>query len=81
MGSHIDRASNHLLLTELDYSVETKNVLAKAAAWLLKPEICREIERRAVIDVPKSLDQLRNEVNAEVGKSDRLPRRQTHGQS
>ena len=47
----------------VDFSAETRSMLADVASWLLKDVICRRIEERVKLDVATELNRLQAEVN------------------
>jgi hypothetical protein len=62
-GLDISKESQVLHLKDVDFSLETKSVLAEAASWLLKDAICRRVEDTAKLDIKAELEKLKGEVN------------------
>jgi Domain of unknown function (DUF4403) len=67
-----DRSANTLYLRDLDYTIETKQVLIKAADWLLHTGLQESLSKRATwpmtarIDAAKDL--LSNALNRNLNK-------------
>ncbi|MGL4540927.1 MAG: DUF4403 family protein, partial [Polymorphobacter sp.] len=48
----VDMANARLSFTNLRYTVQTSNLLARSASWLLQPVVLQQLRRRAVFDMP-----------------------------
>lgn len=71
----LDTASMTLSVQNADFSVGTKNVLVKAAEWLLKPVILAEINKRAVFAYSEKREQLVKQANDKLAElKDGLPK-------
>jgi hypothetical protein len=62
-GLDLSKESQVLRLKDVDFSLETKSVLAEAASWLLKDTICRRVEDTVKLDIKAELEKLKGEVN------------------
>jgi hypothetical protein len=62
-GLAASKESEVLRLKDVDFSLETKNVLAKTASWLLKDTICRRVEDTVKLDISAELKRLQRDVN------------------
>jgi hypothetical protein len=58
-----DNNSRQIRLQGVDFSVETKSMLANTASWLLNDGICRRIEDRFSVDVDAEVKRAQSEVN------------------
>ena len=58
----LDSSTGILRFDELDFTIETRNVLARAATWLLSKELMARLEPETRIDLADRLDQLRRQL-------------------
>jgi hypothetical protein len=61
-----DQEKEELFIDELDYQVETKNVLVKSINWLLSGKILPLIKENARYPLKKDLEMLRKDLNKEL---------------
>ena len=64
-----DTESETISMAGVDFSVETKNVLLKAADWLLHDTLLRLIEQKARFKLTRSLDQAQKMASKEMNRS------------
>ncbi len=58
-----DASAQQLRLRDVDFSVETKNMLAQAAAWLVKDTICRRLQDDVKLNVNDELEKAKRDIN------------------
>ncbi|OZH53603.1 hypothetical protein AFK68_16540, partial [Hydrocoleum sp. CS-953] len=63
-----DKESNNLKVVELDYDVDTKNVLLSIGDWLLKPFLLRQIEESLSFPLDEQLIRGKDEANEYIRK-------------
>jgi len=70
----LNAASMTISAKDLNYSLETRNVLARAANWILRPALVNEFRKRAVFSFADSRAQFLARANAQIGQArTRLP--------
>lgn len=63
---YYDPATKTIQLKDMVYDLDTKNVLAKAANWLLHGTFARTLQQQLTIPVGPQIDAMRNAVQAEL---------------
>jgi hypothetical protein len=58
-----DRETQSLVVPDLDFSLETQNVLASAAQWLLYPDLREQMKGAAVFPLAPRIAQLKDHVD------------------
>ena len=58
----LDSSTGILRFDELDFTIETRNVLARAATWLLSKEVLARLEPETRIELSDRLEQLRRQL-------------------
>lgn len=61
-----NETTSELYLADLDYHVNTKNVLVKSVNWLLSGKILKLIQENAKYSLKKDLDDLKKELNTQL---------------
>lgn len=59
-------ALNRIEMADLDYDVQTRNVLHRSASWLFKSNIRSTFVRALVFPLEENLDQVRQEIQASL---------------
>jgi len=70
----IDATSKLLLISNLDYTVKTKDALTKTANWLLQPAIVGELKKRAVYFFGPDIERAKRELTSAVPRLINDPR-------
>jgi hypothetical protein len=63
-----DGASRSLVLRNLDYTVETRNVLDRIADWMLHTELRRKLEDRAKWPLDRRMDEARRVLDSALNR-------------
>jgi hypothetical protein len=70
----LNAASMMISTKDLNYSLETRNVLARTANWILQPFLVNELRKRAVFSFADSRAEFLARANAQIGQARaRLP--------
>lgn len=63
---HYDAASRTLSLKNVDYDLDTKNVLLKTANWLLQGKFAKQIEQQFVFSVGDQVDEAQKAIRQQL---------------
>lgn len=55
-----------LAMRQVDFDVNTKNVLVKSAAWMLEGVFTKKIEQNMVFEMTQQLDSIKTEINQKL---------------
>lgn len=64
----LDTAAGVLDITDLDYHLETNNVLIRTASWLFSKKILKELKTYTHFPIKDYLEQIRTKANAQLGQ-------------
>jgi hypothetical protein len=64
---HLAVETQVLTFDQFDFTTETRSALASTAAWLLKPVVLRELQRRLKVDLSRPLEAAAEQANHLVG--------------
>lgn len=65
----LDTAAGTLEITDLDYRLETNNLLIRTASWLFSKKIMKELRSYTHFPVNQYLEQIRQKANAQLSQT------------
>jgi hypothetical protein len=68
-----DESSQQLRFEQVDFDLETKDVVAKVAAWLLNDRICKSIQDSVRLDVAQVTAQAKESANSRFSSVEVVP--------
>lgn len=63
---HFDKENNRVDLSDLDFDLETKNVLHRSAGWIFKGPLRNILEKNLVFPLDQNFESLRKEMDNQI---------------
>lgn len=76
-GKPVYTAETGLLsLTEIDYDLETKNILLKSGSWLFESKLQKTLEEKLIFDLRVQLDNFKERIEKELNREIKISNEQ-----